>query len=101
MKIRALYSQLWKTACFLTKRRTNGGLVCSGGHAIWWKEWERICGPESIPLVIVNGNLTVQHYIDDILHPSVQPFLIQHQCIAMDSNVQQHPHPPVTPTTTI
>ena len=36
--------------------------------------WGGICGQERTPLVIVNGNLTAQHYIDDNLHPTVLPF---------------------------
>ena len=37
----------------------------------------RICWQERTPLVIVNGNLTAQRYIDDILRPTVLPFLQQ------------------------
>lgn len=39
--------------------------------------WGGILGEEKTPLVIVNGNLTAQRYVDDILHPVVCPFLRQ------------------------
>ena len=37
----------------------------------------RVCVQERTPLVIVNGNVTAQHYIDDNLRPTVLQFLQQ------------------------
>ena len=37
--------------------------------------WGGICGQDKTPLVIVNGNVTDQCYIDDILDLTVLPFL--------------------------
>ena len=41
----------------------GGGVVVCGG----------ICEQERTPLVIVNGNCTAQHYIDDIVSGGVGP----------------------------
>ncbi|XP_046563761.1 uncharacterized protein LOC124272605 [Haliotis rubra] len=41
--------------------------------------WGGICGEQKTPLVIVNGNLTARRYIDDILRPTVLPFLRNRQ----------------------
>ena len=45
-------------------------VLFGGGGVVVWGE---ICGQERTPLVIVNGSLTAQHYIDDILRPTVIP----------------------------
>ena len=56
----------------------------SEDRAIWWREchgggsvmvWEGICRQERTSLVLVNGNLTAQCYIDEILCPTILPFL--------------------------
>ena len=68
----------------------NAGTVCSqlaedGVFTIRWSllhlvegvSWCGICGQESTSLVIVNGNLTIQIYVDVILRPTVLPILQQ------------------------
>ena len=37
--------------------------------------WGRTFRQEMIPLVVVNGNLAAQHYVDDILRPTAPSFL--------------------------
>ena len=46
----------WKTACLPPERRTNGGLLRSGGSVMVWG----VSGQEKTSLVIVNGNVTAQ-----------------------------------------
>ena len=75
--------------------------------------WRSIRGQEMTLLVIVNGNLTAQHYTDDSLRPTHLPLLQLHRCVAVacsspdlsptehlwyviDRHVRQHPHPPAT-----
>ena len=50
-------------------------VVLFGGGVSWcvWGGGGKICGQERTPLVIVNGSLTAQRYIDDILRPTAIP----------------------------
>ena len=58
-----------KTACVPPKFGMNGVVLLSESVLFWWREsqWGGICGQERTPLVIINGNLTAQRYINDIL----------------------------------
>ena len=57
----------------LLKSRVNTSWLCSGVNTTWWKE----CHGMGQPVIIGNRNLTAQHYISDILHPTGLPFLQQ------------------------
>ncbi|OWF40942.1 hypothetical protein KP79_PYT25073 [Mizuhopecten yessoensis] len=53
--------------------------------------WSRICSGCKTPLVVIEGNLTVQRYIDVILQPVVVSIVRQHNVIflgAMSRDVQ-------------
>ena len=65
-----------KDGLFTAEGETYGGLLCLAGCVIR----SRVChgvGQERGPVVIVNTNMTAQRYIDDILPPTVLPFLQQ------------------------
>ena len=56
-------------------------LVCAG-----------VCGQERTPLATVNGNLTAPRYVDDILRPTVLPFIQQQSrgVIYQHGNARSH-----------
>ena len=41
--------------------------------------WGGISGNHRTPLVVINGNITAQRYVDTILTPHVIPFLRDHR----------------------
>ena len=80
----------------LDRRGVCGGVVGNGmltatllsmtvmeEGALWF-------GEGSVHLVVINGNLTGQRYIDEVLRPVVVPFLRQHQCQFQDDNARPH-----------
>jgi hypothetical protein len=40
--------------------------------------WGGISCHHCIPLIIIDGTLTVQHYIDEVLQPAATPFFDAH-----------------------
>lgn len=54
--------------------------------------WGGICGDQKTDLVVVNGNLTGQRYIDQVLRPVVLPFLQrqQHGVLYQQDNAPPH-----------
>ena len=52
--------------------------------------WGGISARSRSDLVVINGNLTGQRYIDEVLRPVVVPFLRQHQCQFQDDNARPH-----------
>ena len=54
--------------------------------------WGGICGEQKTPLVIVNGNLTARRYIDDILRPTVLPFMRNRQQGILLQHDNARPH---------
>ena len=84
-----------KMACYVQVMPFDGGSV---------NVWGGIYGQERTPLVIVNGNRTAQHYIDDVLRPTISPtasiwyylsawhllWSQQHQHVAVASMLARH-----------
>lgn len=52
--------------------------------------WGSITMRSPIDLVFINGNLTGQRYIDEVLQPVVVPFLRQNNAILQDDNARPH-----------
>ena len=52
--------------------------------------WGGISVRSRTDLVVIDGNLTGQRYINEVLQPVVLPFLHQHQCQYQDHNARPH-----------
>ena len=52
--------------------------------------WEGISAHSRSDLVVIDGNLTSQQCIDEVLRPVVVHFLLQHQCQFQDDNARPH-----------
>ena len=52
--------------------------------------WGGISVRSRTDLVVIDGNLTGQRYINEVLQPVVLPFLHQHQCQYQDDNARPH-----------
>ena len=52
--------------------------------------WGGVSVRSRTDLIVVDGNLTSQRYIDEILRPVVLPFLHQHRAIFQDDNARPH-----------
>jgi hypothetical protein len=52
--------------------------------------WGGITMRSRTDLVVINGNLTGQRYIDKVLQPVVVPFLRQNNAILQDDNARTH-----------
>ena len=54
--------------------------------------WGSISGDHKTPLVCIDGTLTAQHYIVNILQPIVFPFLQQHDDVTTFQQDNAPPH---------
>ena len=67
--------------CIVERDRFGGGSVMV---------WGGICNGRKTPLVVIEGNLTAQRYIDIVLQPVVVPFVRQHNVIFQQDNARCH-----------
>jgi len=80
VRVYRLKGESFAQNCLLESDRFVGSLGCSlmvlGG----------IMGGRKTVLVIINGNINVQDYVDNVLRPVVVPFLEQHTGSLMHGN---------------
>jgi len=67
--------------CLLERDRFGGGSVMV---------WGGIKGCRKTDLMIINGNLNSQCYVDNVLRPVVLPFFEQHPGCLMHGNARPH-----------
>ena len=52
--------------------------------------WGGICVHSRTELLVLNGTLTGQRYINEVLQPVVLPFVQQHHIVLQDDNARPH-----------
>ena len=52
--------------------------------------WGGISVRSRIELLVLNGTLTGQHYINEVLQPVVLPFVQEHHVVLQDDNARPH-----------
>lgn len=79
------------------RRRGERTAACCVRHVVPYggggvMVWGGICGDQTTPLVVINGNLNAQRYRDDILRPVVLPYLQQQPRGVLYQHDNARPH---------